>query len=213
MGISKNTMKVALFSVLISFAAAKWQIEGRGPRPRPIPIDPNSNPKDENQKSGTDDRTCSIRDYKNHLIDSWFTNCPDSCHIMDYINEVGRNLNVQWDAIAKKIEGKLSKSGAASDYHLTLQQIIIKLQEILNSLMTEKEKFDEIEKLYASGDIPGILARQSIKVNELSTKRVELQQKLVALKKGFIEQTGFCKVSFKEYDEMVCDIISHATGV
>ena len=73
----------------------------------------------------------------------------------------------------------MNKNGLSDDMHLTLQQIIIKLQEILNSLMTEKEKFDEIEKLYNSGDIPGILAKQQIKVNELSIKRTTLQQKLV----------------------------------
>ena len=33
------------------------------------------------------------------------------------------------------------------------------------------------------------------------------------LKKNFIEQTGFCKYSFKEYDEEVCDIIHHAKNV
>jgi len=97
--------------------------------------------------------------------------------------------------------------------HLTLQQIIIKLKEIMASMMTEKEQFEEIEKLYNSGDIPGIIAEQNIKTNALATKRTELQQKLIALKKGFVEQTGFCKVSFKEYNEEVCDIRSHAANM
>ena len=45
--------------------------------------------------------------------------------------------------------------------------------------MTEKEKFEEIEKLYNSGNIPGILAQQNIATNKLATKRTELQQKLI----------------------------------
>ena len=45
--------------------------------------------------------------------------------------------------------------------------------------MTEKEKFDEIEKIYAQGDIPTHLANQAIKVNELSIKRTQLQQKVI----------------------------------
>merc|ERR1712130_754514 len=121
-------------------------------------------------------------------------------------------IHAQWSQIEQKIEGKLSKSGG-TDYHLTLQQIIIKLKEIMASMMTEKEQFDEIEKLYASGNIPGLIAEQNIKANKLATQRTELQQRLIGLKKSFIEQTGFCKVSFKEYNEEVCDIRSHAQNL
>ena len=46
-------------------------------------------------------------------------------------------------------------------------------------MMTEKEKFEEIEKIYNSGNIPGILADQNIQTNKLATKRTELQQKLI----------------------------------
>ena len=47
------------------------------------------------------------------------------------------------------------------------------------SLLSEKEKFDEIEKIYHGGNIPQILADQSIKVNQLSTKRQQLQMTLI----------------------------------
>ena len=77
------------------------------------------------------------------------------------------------------MDGKLGKSSDGSDMHLTLQQIIIKLKEIMASMMTEKEQFEEIEKLYNSGDIPSIIAEQNIKTNALATKRTELQQKLI----------------------------------
>merc|ERR1712193_505442 len=94
-----------------------------------------------------------------------------------------------------------------------LESSKIKLKEIMASMMTEKEQFEEIEKLYNSGDIPSIIAEQNIKTNALATKRTELQQKLIALKKGFVEQTGYCKVSFKEFNEEVCDIRSHAANM
>ena len=72
----------------------------------------------------------------------------------------------------------MEKSGSG-DLHLTLEQILIRLREIFNSMMTEKEKFEEIEKIYNSGNIPGILADQNIQTNKLATKRTELQQKLI----------------------------------
>merc|ERR1719187_3066355 len=177
----------------------------RGPRPRPRPIKENGN-----QKTNPDE--CTIHDYDNKLVDSWITNCPSSCHIVDYMAEMKGKINAQWNQIQQKIDGKLSKSGD-TDYHLTLQQIIIKLKEIMASMMTEKEQFDEIEKLYASGNIPGLIAEQNIKANKLATQRTELQQRLIGLKKSFIEQTGYCKVSFKEYNEEVCDIRSHAQNL
>ena len=77
------------------------------------------------------------------------------------------------------MDGKLGKSSDGSDMHLTLQQIIIKLKEIMASMMTEKEQFDEIEKLYESGNIPGLIAEQNIKANKLATQRTELQQRLI----------------------------------
>jgi len=156
--------------------------------------------------------SCSIEDYATDQA-SWVTNCPSSCAILDYIEVAGNNINKQWTEIEEKIKGKLGRSGLDGDLHMTLQQIIIRLKEILASMMSEKEKFDEIEKIYHSGDIPTILANQAIKVNELSIKRTQLQQTVIGLKKNFIEQTGFCKVSFKEYNEQVCDIISHAKGI
>merc|ERR1712212_106447 len=197
MGIRKGSlqfvkMKLLFFTGLIAFASAGWGTNTEVTK-------------------GTE--ACSILDYADTSKKSWATNCPGSCTILTYVDEMNKKINAHWDIIAAKLEQKLNKNGLSGDMHLTLQQTIIKLQEILNSLMTEKEKFDEIEKLYNSGNIPDILAKQQIKVNELSIKRTTLQQKLVSLKKNFIEQTGFCKVSFKEYDEMVCDIISHATGV
>lgn len=76
------------------------------------------------------------------------------------------------------MESKLEKSGKG-DLHLTLEQILIRLREIFNSMMTEKEKFEEIERIYNGGNIPGILANQNIETNKLATKRTELQQKLI----------------------------------
>merc|ERR1711872_1149708 len=180
-----SKMKLLFFTGLIAIASAGWGT---------------------NTEVGAGSEQCSIKDYATDEK-SWVTNCPGSCTILSYVDEINKKINAHWDTVAAKLEQKLNKNGLSDDMHLTLQQIIIKLQEILNSLMTEKEKF------YNSGDIPGILAKQQIKVNELSIKRTGLQQKLVSLKKNFIEQTGFCKFSFKEYDEMVCDIISHATNV
>ena len=72
----------------------------------------------------------------------------------------------------------MEKSGSG-DLHLTLEQILIRLREIFNSMMTEKEKFEEIEKIYNAGNIPGILADQNIQTNKLATKRTEMQQKLI----------------------------------
>ena len=77
-----------------------------------------------------------------------------------------------------RMEDKLEKSGKG-DLHLTLEQILIRLREIFNSMMTEKEKFEEIERIYNGGNIPGILANQNIETNKLATKRTELQQKLI----------------------------------
>lgn len=156
---------------------------------------------------------CTIDDHSNKSKPSWITNCPSSCKILQYLESSKIKINAKWKEIEQKMDGKLGKSSDGSDMHLTLQQIIIKLKEIMASMMTEKEQFEEIEKLYNSGDIPSIIAEQNIKTNALATKRTELQQKLIALKKGFVEQTGFCKVSFKEYNEEVCDIRSHAANM
>ena len=62
---------------------------------------------------------------------------------------------------------------------MTLEQLIIKLQQILNSLMTEKEKFEEIQRAYNGADLPGILSAQQIKLNQLDTKKVQLQQSVI----------------------------------
>ena len=83
------------------------------------------------------------------------------------------------------MENKLEKSGKG-DLHLTLEQILIRLREIFNSMMTEKEKFEEIERIYNGGNIPGILANQNIETNKLATKRTELQQKLIRKLRKYI---------------------------
>ena len=45
--------------------------------------------------------------------------------------------------------------------------------------MTEKEKFEEIQRSYNGADLPGILSEQQIKVNQLNTKKVQLQQTVI----------------------------------
>jgi len=57
--------------------------------------------------------------------------------------------------------------------------MIIKLQEIFASLMIERDKFEEIQRVYNGGNIPGILAQQQIKVNQLSTKKEQLQLQVI----------------------------------
>merc|ERR1712189_107817 len=146
-------MKLLFFTGLIAIASAGWGT---------------------NTEVGAGSEQCSIKDYATDKK-SWVTNCPGSCTILSYVDEINKKINAHWDTVAAKLEQKLNKNGLSDDI-------------ILLSLMTEKEKFDEIEKLYNSGDIPGILAKQQIKVNELSIKITELQQKLVSLKKNFIEQ-------------------------
>merc|ERR1711887_118657 len=192
--IIKKKMKLFGMILLAGSAFAEWGNQG----------DHRSNSKNE--------ATCSINNYKTDKS-SWITNCPSSCTIMEYLDEAETKINAHWDEIAKKLQGKLSRGGNPGDLHLTLEQLLIKLQEILNSLMTEKEKFEEIQRSYNGADLPGILSEQQIKVNQLSTKKVQLQQTVIELTKHFKEQTGFCKVSFKEYGEQVCDIIHHAKNL
>lgn len=45
--------------------------------------------------------------------------------------------------------------------------------------MTEKEKFEEIQRAYNGADLPGILSAQQIKLNQLDTKKVQLQQSVI----------------------------------
>ena len=93
------------------------------------------------------------------------------------------------------MESKLEKSGKG-DLHLTLEQILIRLREIFNSMMTEKEKFEEIERIYNGGNIPGILANQNIETNKLATKRTELQQKLIRKFVEYIFNIKICNTRF-----------------
>merc|ERR1712110_1089737 len=115
---------------------------------------------------------------------------------MDYLDETKIKINAQWNEIAKKLEGKLNRHGNADNLHLTLQQLIIKLTEIYNGILSEAEKFNEIKAAYNSADIPQILGQQQIKVNELMTKKIKLQTLVVELTQKFKEEAGFCKVSF-----------------
>jgi len=53
------------------------------------------------------------------------------------------------------------------------------------------------------------LAQQRLAWTALEQKRAELQIALSNKQKKFREEANFCKVSFREYDEQVCDITSY----
>jgi len=156
--------------------------------------------------SGTCDRT----DYNDKCVASWRTNCPDGCGITKYVKELDAELDGHWQGVVTQLTQLQRKSDkAGQEMHTTLNEIIKKIQEILKNIKKERDQFLAIKQTYNSVNIEGILAQQRLQWTQLEQKRAELQIALSNKQKKFREEANFCKVSFREYDEQVCDITKY----
>merc|ERR1711953_436844 len=222
--------KMKLFSIIVASligVEAKQCLseQSRGPRPdnqdswvpTEAPTKPNGNRPNppqgpQTRKSECTDWECDIQDYNDRSISSWRTNCPSGCHIKEYMDEMKMNINDQWAKTQRILDATMTRTGKLDgNLHVTLNEIMKQIKEVMNSLKKEKDQFLEIQKIYNAANMPGILADQQIKLAELLKKKTQLQIKLSDTQKKFKEEAAFCKVSFREYDEMVCDITDHVT--
>jgi hypothetical protein len=151
--------------------------------------------------------TCDASDYKDTCVPSWRTNCPDGCAITKYVKDLDHDLDASWNKVVTQIQQSMHKSGQiGGNIHVTLDEIIKKIKDILKNIKKEKDQFLAIKRTYDSANIDGILAQQRLSWTQLEQKRAELQIALSNKQKKFREEANFCKVSFREYDEEVCDI-------
>merc|ERR1711931_57588 len=180
-------------------------ISGQGSRP-----DGRPNGGGGNHHGGNDDGTCTRDDYNNKNKHSWRTNCPSGCGITEYVGELDGEIDASWNKMVISLEKVKNKWGQTNDQiHITLDELIKKLQEIMRNIKKERDQFLAIKKTYTQANISGILAQQRVDWAALESKRAELQIQLSNKQKKFREEANFCKVSFREYDEQVCDITSY----
>jgi len=102
------------------------------------------------------------------------------------------------------------RMGGVGDLHLTLEQVLIELKKALATIKKEKDLFQKMKQIYRGADIPNLINAQRVRLGELTTQKSKLQIELSNKQKEFKEQAGFCKVSFMQYDEEVCDILDYA---
>merc|ERR1719219_468340 len=128
------------------------------------------------------------------------------------MDEAEIKINDHWRKASAILDGTAARMNKLQgNMHLTLEEVLRKVTEAMNSLKKEKEKFLKIQQIYEAGDIPSHLAEQQIKLAELLKKKTDAQIKLTGLQKEFKEQAAFCLVSFREYDETVCDITNRVS--
>jgi len=154
--------------------------------------------------------TCDATDYNDKCVASWRTNCPDGCAITKYVKTLDAELDGHWQKVVTELTKLQRKSDSAGqEMHTTLNEIIKKIKEILKNIKKERDQFLAIKQTYNSVNIEGILAQQRLAWTALEQKRAELQIALSNKQKKFREEANFCKVSFREYDEQVCDITKY----
>merc|ERR1712141_377161 len=158
---------------------------------------------------GSVDDQCSIEDYASPNVASWRTNCPSGCEIKEYMDEMGQRIDSNWERVQTIMESTTNRMGGLNDYHVTLNQIKDLISKAMRELKKESDQFKKIQEIYNASDIPSILADQQIRLAELLKKKTELQINLSDTQKKFKEEAAFCKVSFREYDEQVCDILKY----
>merc|ERR1719427_431928 len=222
-------MKLFTSVIVLLSGISAWTCDGaRGPRPDfyEMPVDTNSGPRPtppqpttpRETKTGTKSGacpakcsgTCDASDYNDKCVSSWRTNCPDGCAITKYVKELDSELDGHWQKVVTELTKLQRKSDqAGKEMHITLTQLIIRIKEILKNIKKEKDQFLAIKRTYDSVNIDGILAQQRLSWTALDQKRAELQIALSNKQKKFREEANFCKVSFREYDEQVCDITSY----
>jgi len=62
--------------------------------------------------------------------------------------------------------------------HITLDELIKKLQEIMRNIKKERDQFLAIKQTYNQANISGILAQQRVQWAALESRRAELQIEL-----------------------------------
>merc|ERR1711868_188150 len=219
-------MKLAAFSIaLLGGTEALKCSASRGPRPDDVAdFVPTTQPMMMRQistqayydpgfnelppQSPGEECVCGIEDYNDRNVASWRTNCPSGCAIYNYLDEVESKINDDWNRLEKKF-GQV-RSGNVDEIHSTLDEILKRIKEALRTIKKEKDQFLKIRQIYRSGGISDIINDQRVKLAELTTQKSKLQIQLSDKQKEFKEQAGFCKVSFMQYDEEVCDILNYA---
>merc|ERR1719334_1542939 len=165
---------------------------------------------DNQNGGGQNDGTCTRDDYNNKNKHSWRTNCPSGCGITEYVHELDGQIDDSWNKLVVSMDKVKGRWGKTSDQiHITLDELLKKLREIMANIKKERDQFLAIKKTYKQANISGILAQQRVDWAALESRRAELQIELSNKQKKFREEANFCKVSFKEYDEEVCDITSY----
>jgi seryl-tRNA synthetase len=126
------------------------------------------------------------------------------------VKTLDAELDGHWQKVVTELTKLQRKSDSTSqEMHTTLNEIIKKIKEILKNIKKERDQFLAIKQTYNSVNIEGILAQQRLAWTALEQKRAELQIALSNKQKKFREEANFCKVSFREYDEQVCDITKY----
>jgi len=121
---------------------------------------------------------------------------------------MGARIDSNWAKVETMLDGTTTRMGQHQS-HVTLNKIKELVEKAMRELKKEADQFKQIQDVYNAADIPSILADQQIRLAELLKKKTELQIKLSDTQAKFKEEAAFCKVSFREYDEQVCDILKY----
>ncbi|CAG5081676.1 Oidioi.mRNA.OKI2018_I69.PAR.g9937.t1.cds [Oikopleura dioica] len=154
--------------------------------------------------------TCNFPDKTGVLPEG---GCPSTCAIYKRIEEVERLVNEEWTKVKVNFEGSYDKSGEYSSSREILEQLLIRLQKIKKSSMSEAEKFRAYLNEYNNANVPAIIADQEKRTAQLEERRGNLHSQYIQDKTEFIQLTTFCLLNFKEYGEHICDVRSFADGL
>merc|ERR1712004_860827 len=138
-----------------------------------------------------------------------FAGCPSTCQIIKEIEVVEKLIRGHWS----KVKSNFDKSGDLNSSREILEQLLIRLQKIQKSSMSEAEKFQAYTKAYKDANVPAIIQDQESRTAKLEERRANLHSRYIQDKTEFIQLTSFCLLNFAEYGEHICDVRNFADGL
>ncbi|CBY14854.1 unnamed protein product [Oikopleura dioica] len=142
-----------------------------------------------------------------------FAGCPSTCEIYKEIQVVENLIRGHWNKVKSNFEVNYDKSGDLNSSREILEQLLIRLQKIQKSSMSEAEKFQAYTKAYKDANVPAIILDQEKRTAKLEERRANLHSRYIHDKTEFIQLTSFCLLNFAEYGEHVCDVRNFADGL
>merc|ERR1712176_498035 len=89
-----------------------------------------------------------------------FAGCPSTCQIYKEIEVVEKLIRGHWSKVKSNFEVNLDRSGDLNSSREILEQLLIRLQKIQKSSMSEAQKFQAYTKAYKDANVPAIIQDQ-----------------------------------------------------